>query len=116
MEIFRNDRIIFGSECAFVAPDEQKKYVCVSKTCRMIILTYMKDKKIFKQKFIEDKSYTNEELKELICDLCEERVDIPKIFLNGEKLSAYSDLGKVVEHEEILRTLEEKLDKVKIKY
>lgn len=69
--IFGVNGVILGSECGFVAPLEQNEYICISRTCRMMVLSYFKNKNIFKQKFIANKDYTNEELLSIISELYE---------------------------------------------
>ncbi len=108
-------RVIMGSECAFVAPFEENEYICISKTCRMMILSYIKDKNIFKQNFIENKEYTNEELYVVISELHGGVECTPKIYLNGIDLSRYSDLGIIIDSLELINNFEAILNIVKIK-
>jgi hypothetical protein len=113
--LFGVKRVILASECAFVTPFEEKEYICISKTCRMLILSYTKDKNTFKQKFIENKEYTNKELYALISELCEGVGGIPKVYLNGINLSQYSDLGIIIDSLELINNFETTIDYLKIK-
>jgi hypothetical protein len=113
--LFGAKTVILGSECAFVAPYEEKEHICVSKTCRMMVLTYFKEKKIFKQKFIENKDYTNEELYAAVSELCDGIINIPKIYLNGIELVQYSDIGIIVDSLSLIYNFEKIINIVKIK-
>lgn len=113
--LFGRKTVIFGSECAFVAPFEEKEYICISRTCRMMILSYIKDKNILKQKFIEDREYSIDELYAAIIELYGRTEEIPKIYLNGVNLSPYSDLGVIIDSLELINNFSTILDIVKIK-
>jgi hypothetical protein len=104
-----------ASECAFVAPFEEKQHICISKTCRMMILTYIKDKNIFKQKFIENKEYSSDELYANIIELYGSTAGIPRIYLNGANLSQYSDLGIKINSLDLINNFSNILDMIKIK-
>ena len=43
-KLLKGKEVVFGSEFAFVTTFEEKDYVCISRTCRMLILTSIKDK------------------------------------------------------------------------
>lgn len=113
-KLFKGKEVIFGSEFAFVTTYEEKEYICVSKTSRMLILTYIKDKKIFKQKFIENNEYTNDELHALISDLNEGAEYLPKVYLNVNNMSQYSDMGIIVDKIDLINNFETTLEILKI--
>lgn len=113
--LFEVKDIIIGSECSFIAPLEEKDYICISRTCRMMIVSYIKDKKIVNQKFIENKEYTNEELCNAIRELYVGSGSIPKVYLNGSDLLQYSDIGIVIDSIELINTFENILGLSEIK-
>lgn len=113
--LFGGRTVILGSECAFVAPFEEKEHICISRTCRMMILSYTKDKNIFKQKFMENKEYSIDELHAAIVELYGSTEGIPKIYLNGVNLSPYSDLGIIIDELELINNFSSILDTVKIR-
>lgn len=112
--LFAPKNVILGSECAFVAPFEEKDFICISRTCRMMILSYIKDKKIVKQNFIKNKDYTNEELYDAIRELYNGIESIPKIYLNGVDLIQYSDIGIVIDSLELINKFEITIDLAKL--
>ena len=113
--IFGVKDIIIGGECSFVAPFEVNNYICISKTCRMMILTYIKDRKTVKQKFIENRDYTNEEIHTFIRELYVGTGSIPKVYLNGVGLLKYSDIGVVIDSVELINTFGNIVEPLKIK-
>lgn len=114
--LFDAKNILLGSEFAFVAPHEENDYICISKTCRMMIITYVKDKykDVFKQKFVEAKEYTNDEIYVFINELNDGFVSTPKVYLNGGNLYQYSDIGIVIDSIELINNFETTLELAKI--
>lgn len=80
----------------------------------MMIISYIKDKNIFKQKFIENREYTNDELYAAINEICGGFDSIPKIYLNGVNLSQYSDIGIIIDNLELINKFETAIDLAKI--
>ncbi|QLY77992.1 hypothetical protein [Clostridium intestinale] len=113
-KLLKGKEVIFGSEFAFVTTFEEKDYVCISRTCRMLILTSIKDKKIFKQKFIQDKEYTNDELRALINEVSDGNEYLPKVYLNGNNLCQYSDIGIHVDKLDIIKNFEDTLNQLNL--
>ena len=112
--LFGAKDVIIGSECGFVSSFEEKNYICISKTCRMMVISYTKDKNNFDKRFIENKKYTKDELYAVINELSGYSNSIPKIYLNGINLSDYSDIGIVIDSLELINNFETSLDLVKI--
>ncbi|WP_298844077.1 hypothetical protein [Clostridium sp.] len=113
--IFGVKDVIIGGECSFVAPLEENNYICISKTCRMMIITYIKDRKPVKQKFIKNRDYTNEEIHIFISELYVGTGSIPKVYLNGVGLLKYSDIGIVIDSVELINTFGNIVEPLKIK-
>ncbi len=115
-KLFGAKNVLLGSEFPFVAPYEENGYVCISKTCRMMVMTYVKDKhkNVFNQKFIEAKEYTNEEIYNFINELYGGFGSIPKIYFNGLGLSQYSDIGIITDVMDLVNNFENALELAKI--
>lgn len=97
--------VILASECALTASYEEQNFISISRTCRMTILTYMKNKCVYKQKFIENKNYTSKELLSAVRELNDGFDVTPNIYLNGTHLSEYRDIGTVVDSPELLEKI-----------
>jgi len=95
-------KVAIIEQCLLLAPNDIEKYIAVSISCRLIILSYIKNRDVLAQKFIDNKACSVEELKELIRNLhddCESnKLDI---YLNGTHLKKYSQLGKVIDTYEL---------------
>lgn len=88
------------------APLEEVNYISIYKSCRMIVITYRKDKLIEAQKFIENKDYTIDDMKGFINNLHDDCLfNKLNVYLNGEGMEKYSVLGEVVEKERLLDNL-----------
>lgn len=111
--LFGAKEVIIGSECAFVSPFEEKNHICISRTCRMMVISYTKDKNTFDQRFIENREYTNDELYAVINELDGYSNSIPKIYLNGANLSQYSDMGIIIDSLELINNFQTSLDLAK---
>ncbi|MCM1991284.1 hypothetical protein [Oceanirhabdus seepicola] len=96
-------KVAIVPQCLLLAPKDIEKYIAVSKSCRLIILSYIKNRKVLAQKFIDNKEYSVEELKELIRNLHDEcKLNKLNIYLNGTHLKKYAEIGKVIDIYELL--------------
>lgn len=78
-------------------------YVSVTKTCRMTALHYIKNGLIQGSRYLENQEYSVDEILSKIKYLhrdCEYK-ELP-VFLNGDNLSRYKELGEVVSVETLL--------------
>lgn len=106
MVLFKPKEVLLVCECVFSAPVEEQDYICIYKSCRMIVITYVKEKDIKAQKFIENKDYTIDEIKRFIYNLHEDCMfNKLRVYLNGEDVSKYAELGKIVERQELLNNV-----------
>lgn len=106
-------KVILGKECSFLT-QEKVNYIAISKSCRTMTITYMKDQNIAAEKFIENKHYTIDELKAIILELHEDcAFSMPQVYLNGSELSEYSELGRIVEQKSILENARELTSQLK---
>ncbi|MEL7567723.1 MAG: hypothetical protein AAGU27_22990 [Dehalobacterium sp.] len=89
-------------ECMLIGRHDDA-YIVLSRTSRMIVLSYVLDGKVAHQQYLERNDYSVEELKSYISMLLNNR-ELGKIpvYLNGEKMDQYSGLGFFVEPESIL--------------
>ncbi|WBW95066.1 hypothetical protein [Oceanirhabdus sp. W0125-5] len=90
-------------QSAVLSPFDTKEYISISKTCRLFVVSYIKDRKVIAQKFIDNKELLVDELKELIKELHNDcRYKKMEIFLNGIHLKNYTEIGQLVEINELL--------------
>ena len=89
-------------ECLLLAP-QADKYVAVSRTCRMMVLSYIESGNIVNRSILENKEYSAKMLKHYIHELlgCQESDFVP-VYLNGNDLQDYSELGLIVDPKTIL--------------
>ena len=90
------------SECMLLSRDYDA-YVAVSFTCRMIVLSLIKEGNIIEQQYLINNNYSSKELKSYIEKLInnKEFERIP-IFFNNTKIQEYKQLGTFVELESML--------------
>ncbi|HCT31123.1 MAG TPA: hypothetical protein DIW31_10430 [Bacteroidales bacterium] len=83
---------------------EDKEYICLYKTCRMLVVSYISNKQIKAKLLLERKDYTEAELKEFIDNIhYDVRGKRLKVYLIGYKMGECPSIGQVVEYEQILR-------------
>ncbi|MEG1254258.1 hypothetical protein [Clostridium sp.] len=113
--VFTAKSIFLANECAFVI-QEKIDYITISKSCRMTTISYLKDKGIAAQKFIENKDYTVDDLKRFITNLHEDcTFNRPLVYLNGLDLKHYIELGTVVDDATLLKNFNSMLSTIIIK-
>lgn len=99
----RNVNLVF--ECTLMNP-ENPTYVCISKTCRMFVISYIKNGAITAQRFLDKKDYEIDEIQNIIYALHDDcRMNIINIYLNGANLDKYSSFGTFISYERILDNL-----------
>lgn len=87
---------------------EKINYVVISKSCRMITISYVENQSIKAQRFLENKEYSVEEMKGYIINLHDDfAFNMPAIYLNGQELSRYSELGTVIEGTSLFNNISE---------
>lgn len=95
-------KLVTAYECQHLSVDKVS-YISIAETCRMLVLTYIKDGGIKNQSFLERKVYETEELRRNIRNLgVEFGIENVPIYLNGEGLNKYNGLGTMVPHEKLL--------------
>ena len=103
MTLFSGRSVYLANQCAFVSPKGNNTYVSISKSSRMIMLTYIKDRYIKAQEFLRIKDYSVDEIKNLISNLHSDlRYNKLDVFINGDSLKKYSELGTMVDIYNIL--------------
>lgn len=113
--LFNPRNKFLANQCTFLSPKDITDYIAVSRSCRMFILSYVKDRDIVTQKHLHLKDYSVDELKNLIYNLHDDcRYHNLKIFLNGSHLQNYSELGKIVTQYELLNNIQKMLHKLRI--
>ena len=95
-------KIIASFECHYMSPNHLN-YISIAKTCRMFVITYIKDGYIKVQDFLDKKDYEFEELKNYIRDLHMDcRSGNLNIYLNGNDLEKYNSLGTMVSYQNLI--------------
>jgi len=103
-------KVAMVEQCLLLSPTGIEQYISVSKSCRLIILSYIKNRDILAQKFIENKDYSVEELIKLIRTLHDDcKFNKLDIYLNGTHLKKYSEIGKVIDIYELLNNTQKLL-------
>lgn len=99
-------------ECMLLSKSDS--YIAISQTCRMIVLSYIKEKTVKNTLYIENKEYSAEEMKLKINALFTEYEygNLP-VMLNGDNLIKYSEIGELVSPETLLNNYIE-ISKMKI--
>lgn len=90
--------------------NEDKEYICLYKTCRMVVVSFISNNEVKAKLLLERKDYTEAELKEFIDTIhYEVKVKRLKVYLIGYEPGKYSSLGQVVNYEQILRNFVQKV-------
>lgn len=107
--------VYFFQQCTLTAPNNQNGHIVVSKSCRTLILSYIKDGIVLEQNFYDNKKYTLEELKELIRNLHPDcKFNNFDVYLNGSHLKEYSKIGEVIDVYELLNNAQTILLKTRL--
>ena len=103
---FKPKRVLLGMEYGFTAPMEEQNYVSIYRSCRMFVLSYIKNKNIEVQKFLENKDYSIEELRGFIYNLHEDCTNNNlNVYLNGQDIEKYYLVGKIVLKKELFENI-----------
>lgn len=87
-----------------LAANEDKNYICIYKTCRMFVITYVGYGEIKAQQMIERKEYSEDEIRNYINNLhYDAKEDYINVYLLGDGIEKYSSIGKVVDDETLFR-------------
>lgn len=82
---------------------EDKNYICVYKTCRMVAITYISNKEVIAQLLLERKDYSVDELKDFVYNI---HYDVKNnnfnVYLIGNDMEKYSVIGKAISYDKIL--------------
>ena len=112
MQSFKAKTVYISFQYLFVAPVDSPSYVCISKSSRMFILSYIKNLELIAQEYLPRNDYTIDEMKEQINHLHQDcRTGSVPIYLNGD-LSRYSSLGKLVDLNSLLANAQASLSNV----
>lgn len=115
MVSFMPKSVFLALQYAFITPFNTTTYVCVSKSCRMFVLSYVKDRELSAQKFLPSYDYTIEELNEYIHNLHPDcKTGNVNIYLNGNDLSKYSSLGSIVDKYRLLDIAQDSIHDLKL--
>lgn len=115
MIAFKAKKVYLASQYRFVTPVNNKPYICVSKSCRMFVLSYLKNGELSAQRFLPSSDYTIEELNEYIrCLHPDCKSGNINIYLNGSALSKYSSLGTLVDKYKLLDIAQDSTQDLKI--
>jgi len=96
-------KVYLKPECLLLAPQEED-YISISRTCRMTILSYIQAGDIEERLYLANEDYSIEEIEMYIAELLAGREwkGLP-IYLNGEDLEQYQELGTWIEPKNILK-------------
>lgn len=84
--------------------NEDKNYICVYKTCRMFVFSYIGYGEVKAQQMVERKDYSEDEIKKYIYNLhYDAKGDNINVYLLGKGIEKYSSLGRTVDDETLLR-------------
>jgi hypothetical protein len=87
---------------------EDKEYICLYKTCRMFVVSYISNKKEKAKLSLERKDYTEAELKDFIDNIhYDVKGKLIKVYLVGEDMEKYLSIGELVDYDKILRNFVE---------
>ncbi|MHB8126527.1 MAG: hypothetical protein ACYDEJ_12975 [Desulfitobacteriaceae bacterium] len=96
-------KVKFTSENMLVTK-EDKEYICLYKTCRMVVVSFISNNEVKVKLLLERKDYTEAELKEFIDNIhYDVKVKPLKVYLIGYEMGKYSSIGQVVNYDKILR-------------
>lgn len=107
---FSPKKIQVVQQCEVLVPFDTKEFISISKTCRLFVISYLKNRKLIAQKFIDKKELLVDDLKEAIKELHNDcKYKKIEIFLNGIHLKEYSEIGQVIEINELLANAHNRL-------
>lgn len=102
-------KVKFTSENMLVTT-EDKEYICLYKTCRMVVVSFISNNEVKAKLLLEIKDYTEAELKGFIDNInYDVKVKRLKVYLIGYEMGKYSTIGQVVNYDKILRNLVQKV-------
>ena len=83
---------------------EDKEYICLYKTCRMFVISYVSHNEVKETLLLERKNYTKEEMEKFINNIHHDvKFKRLKVYLIGDDMAEYASIGEVVNYEKIIR-------------
>lgn len=102
-KIFSPQKVYITYESMVISRKKELKYICISKTVRMLVLTYINNSKIEAKKYYNNIDYSIDELKNMISNLHEDCINLNiNTYLNGINLSDFASLGVLIDNSTLL--------------